>query len=101
MQFVSATRPVGERGQAAVASWLSPTDQSKRSTNERLHAAYPTGHSQTVIAGVLGRDKSTISRELCRNRGRRVTGPSRPTSWRWGDVWARFGPASVTGKVTP
>jgi len=29
------------RGQAAVASWLSPTNQSKRSTNERLHAADP------------------------------------------------------------
>ena len=69
------------RGQAALALWLfSPP--SKRSAHERLFAAYPRGtipnyilkkaeYSQAEIAELLARDKSTISRELRRNRGQK------------------------------
>jgi hypothetical protein len=67
------------RGQAALALWLfSPP--SKRSAHERQYAAYPRGtipiyilkkaeYTQAEIAELLERDKSTVSRELRRNRG--------------------------------
>ncbi len=37
----------------------------------QIHALMKAGHEQTEIAGILGRSKSTISRELRRNRGLR------------------------------
>ncbi len=35
----------------------------------QIYVLKKAGHNQTVIASLLGRDKSTISRELRRNRG--------------------------------
>ena len=37
----------------------------------QIHALMKAGHNQTEIASVLGRHKSTISREQKRNRGLR------------------------------
>ena len=37
----------------------------------QIHALMKAGHNQTEIARVLGRHKSTISREIRRNRGLR------------------------------
>ncbi len=37
----------------------------------QIYILKKTGQKQKVIAAMLGRDKSTISRELCRNRGLR------------------------------
>jgi len=37
----------------------------------QIHALMKAGHEQTEISGILGRSKSTISRELRRNRGLR------------------------------
>ena len=46
-----------------------------------------TGHNQTRIAEHLGVHKSTISRELHRNRGKRgVIVPSRPRGLRMADA---------------
>jgi IS30 family transposase len=57
------------------------TDKSKRSTHEytqltqvqgyQVEALYKAGHNQTMIANILTVHKSTISRELRRNRGLR------------------------------
>jgi len=62
------------KGQAAVASWLFPTDQSKRSTDEphtatreeryQIYILKKAEYSQAQIAELLERDKTTISREL-------------------------------------
>ncbi len=62
----------------------------------QIYVLKKAGHNQTVIASLLGRDKSTISRELRRNRGlKRAIGPSRPASWRWGGVTTRLSLASA------
>jgi IS30 family transposase len=37
----------------------------------QIYALLKMGHSQTQIANCIGVDKSTISRELSRNRGQR------------------------------
>jgi IS30 family transposase len=37
----------------------------------QIYALLKTGHSQTDIAAIIGVNKSTISREMRRNRGRR------------------------------
>jgi len=56
-------------------------------------------YNQAEIAELLERDKSTISRELRRNRGLkgyRPTAPDRPTIWHWDGVTTRLSPASAT-----
>lgn len=42
----------------------------------QIYALMKAGHSQTEIARILGRSKSTISRELCRNKGLRGYRPA-------------------------
>ncbi len=37
----------------------------------QIYALLKAGHSQAEIAMILNRHKSTISREICRNTGRR------------------------------
>ena len=47
-------------------------DSYKQLTQEQRYGIYSlikTGHNQTEIASVIGVHKSTVSRELCRNRG--------------------------------
>ncbi len=61
----------------------------------QIYVLKKAGHNQTVIASLLGRDKSTISRELRRNRGLKGYRPRRPTSWRWGGVTTRLSLASA------
>jgi hypothetical protein len=46
----------------------------------QIHALKQTGHSQTEIAVMLGRHKSTISRELSRNQGMRGYRPQQAYS---------------------
>ena len=87
----------GQGRRASCGIIVAPsTDQSMRSTNERTQTARPrgtipepaprsalgiyalckAGHNQTGIAEQLGRHKSTISRELRRNRGLRGYRPA-------------------------
>ena len=79
IQLVSATLTFGKRG-TAVASWLfSPSkargtqmrDYTQLTSEERyqIEALLKADHNQTEIASVLKRHKSTISREVGRNRG--------------------------------
>jgi transposase, IS30 family len=44
-----------------------------------IYSLLKAGLCQTEIAGTIGVHKSTISRELRRNRGRRDIGPNRPS----------------------
>jgi len=49
-------------------------DSYKQLTLEQrygIYSLFKTGHNQTEIAAVIGVNKSTISRELCRNHGER------------------------------
>ena len=50
---------------------MSTYTQLTQEERYQIHALMKAGHSQTEIASVLGRDKSTISRELKRNQGQR------------------------------
>ena len=43
--------------------------------------------SNTEIAELMGRHRSTICRELSRNTGQRATAPSRPNAWRTNGGW--------------
>ena len=52
----------------------------------QIHALLKAGHNPTEIAEVLGRHKPTISRELRRNRGRRVS-PARCAPWAMPATW--------------
>lgn len=50
---------------------MSTYTQLTQEERYQIQALMKAGHNQTKIASVLGRDKSTISRELKRNRGQR------------------------------
>jgi len=54
--------------------------QLTREERYQIHALKQTGHSQTEIAVMLGRHKSTISRELSRNQGMRGYRPKQAHS---------------------
>ena len=54
--------------------------QLTREERYQIHALKQTGHSQTEIAVILGRHKSTISRELSRNQGMRGYRPKQAHS---------------------
>ena len=80
-KLVSATLTFGKRG-TTVASWLfSPNkakgaqmrDYTQLTSEERyqIEALLKADHNQTEIAAVLKRHKSTISREVGRDRGLR------------------------------
>ena len=43
--------------------------QLAREERYQIHALMQAGHAQAEIAGLLGRHRSTISREIRRNRG--------------------------------
>jgi transposase, IS30 family len=50
---------------------MSTYTQLTQEERYQIHALMKAGYSQTEIASVLGRDKSTISWELKRNQGQR------------------------------
>ena len=60
-------------------------DDTQLTQEERyqIEALLKMGHHQSEIAVVLKRDKSTISREVGRNRGLAATARSRRSTWPW------------------
>lgn len=52
----------------------------------QIYALLKAGHCQTENARILGRSKSTISRELSRTEDCGAIGHDRPICWRWRDV---------------
>ncbi len=50
---------------------MSTYRQLTQAQRYQIYALRQTGHSRTEIAEVIGVHKSTVSRELQRNRGRR------------------------------
>lgn len=52
--------------QAAPPSLRSPQEQ-----RYQIYILHKAGHQQSTIATMIGVHKSTLSRELCRNRGQR------------------------------
>jgi len=61
----------------------------------QIYALKQAGHNQSEIAGLLGRDKSTISREVGRNKGMRGYRPRQAHLWtlerRKAKIRPRFG----------
>jgi transposase, IS30 family len=62
---------------------MSTYTQLNQEERYQIHALMKEGYSQTEIASVLGRDKSTISRELKRNQGQRGYRPKQ--AWELAD----------------
>jgi hypothetical protein len=60
-------------------------DDTQLTQEERyqIEALLKMGHHQSEIAVVLKRDKSTISREVRRNRGLRGYRPKQARTWPW------------------
>ena len=60
-------------------------DYTQLTQEERyqIEALLKRGHHQSGITDALNRDKSTISREVGRNRGLRGYHPSRRSTWPW------------------
>jgi IS30 family transposase len=61
----------------------------------QIAALMKAGHTQSEIARLIGRHKSTISRELARNTGQRGYRPHRPNSGRENASITRFVRPSV------
>jgi len=78
--------------------------QLTREERYQIYALKQAGHNQSEIAALLGRDKSTISREVSRNRGMRGYRPRqahlRTLERRKAKMRPRFG-GSVWTKVEP
>ena len=62
---------------------MSTYTQLTQEERYQIHALMKAGHDQTDIAFVLGRDKSTISREINRNRGLRGYRPKQAQELAW------------------
>ena len=60
---------------------MSTYHQLTQERSYRIYALKKTGHSRTEIAAVIGVHKSTVSRELQRNRGDEAIVRTKPIAW--------------------
>jgi IS30 family transposase len=74
---------------------MSTYTQLTQEERYQIHALMKAGYSQTEIASMLGRDKSTISRELKRNQDSEDIGLSKPRNWPAGAARQRIMPESA------
>jgi IS30 family transposase len=63
--------------------------QLTREQQYQIRALLKMGHDQSQIAKAIDVNRSTVSRELRRNRGSVATDRCKPIAWRWRDVGRR------------